>query len=107
MPVENLTLNEYQAYAMTTRLPTADLGYVTLGLVGEIGELYGKIAKSLRDDTTVPQDDIKKELGDILWFIAAMCYDHKLSLEDVAKTNIEKLQSRKQRNTLKGSGDNR
>lgn len=104
---DNLTLNEYQAYAMTTRLPTADLGYVTLGLVGEVGELYGKMAKAIRDGTELDQDDTKKELGDILWFLACMCFDHKLSLEEVGKANIEKLQSRQQRNTLKGSGDNR
>ena len=51
--------------------------------------------------------EIKKELGDVLWYIANLSKELNVSLEDVAQKNIEKLQSRQQRNELHGSGDNR
>lgn len=102
-----MTFDQYQSLSMETRLPTACSGYVVLGMVGELGELYGKWAKLIRDGGERDQEDTKKELGDILWFLAALCEDNGLSLDDVAKYNIYKLQSRKARNTLQGSGDNR
>lgn len=104
-----MNFTAYQEMAMSTRLETADEAYALFGLIGEVGELYGYIAKVIRDDSNGDdhQDYVKKELGDILWFIAAIAQDHGLSLEDVAQTNVEKLQSRKQRGTLQGSGDER
>lgn len=86
------------------------LSYVANGL-GEVGEIQGKVKKILRDQggeiTSQNKEDLKKELGDVLWYVSAMCTELGLSLEDVAKTNIEKLLSRKERNKLGGSGDDR
>jgi len=42
-----------------------------------------------------------------MWYLAALCDELNLSMEDVAITNIKKLNSRKERNVLKGEGDNR
>ena len=67
--------------------------------------------KVLRDNDGViseeKREEITKELGDVLWYIANLSKELNVSLEDVAQKNIEKLQSRQQRNELHGSGDNR
>jgi NTP pyrophosphatase (non-canonical NTP hydrolase) len=85
--------------------------YPTLGLTGESGEVAEKVKKLYRDKNGVIDDEfitnIKKELGDVMWYIAALCSDLNLRMEDVAKENIEKLLDRKSRGVLHGDGDNR
>lgn len=85
--------------------------YPVLGLVGEAGEVAEKIKKVLRDDKGIVDDqkkeEIKKELGDVLWYLAQIATELNLSLDEIVETNLEKLESRKQRNKLHGSGDNR
>jgi NTP pyrophosphatase (non-canonical NTP hydrolase) len=82
-----------------------------LGLVGETGEIAEKFKKIYRDKAGVfsPDDEkeMTKELGDVLWYISVLCTYLGISLQDVAETNIEKLQSRLKRGKLDGSGDNR
>ena len=102
-----MKLNEYQQIADETRLPTADLEYLLVGFVGEVGEFYSLLAKSIRDETDWDVDKVKKELGDCLWFLATISADFGLHLNDVAQANIDKLNSRKIRNVLTGSGDDR
>ena len=99
--------NLYQEEAMSFRMPSATTEYVLLGLGGELGELQGYVAKSIRDDYELDLKHIKKELGDLLWFIAALAADCGLSLGSVAEGNIEKLSGRKDRGTLGGNGDER
>jgi len=53
------------------------------------------------------KEEIAKELGDVLWYLAQMASELGASLEDVARGNIEKLRSRKERGMISGSGDNR
>ena len=86
--------------------------YPALGLAGEAGEVVEKIKKLMRDtDAKILTEDqkreIAKELGDVLWYVANLAADIDYDLEEIAGMNIEKLQSRKERNALKGSGDNR
>jgi len=50
---------------------------------------------------------LKKELGDVLWYLSAIASDLDISLEDVARTNLKKLESRLIRNKIRGTGDNR
>lgn len=104
-------LNEYQHEAMGFRLESADEAYALFGLVGEVGELFSFIAKTIRDEPQMTngevQEFVKKELGDILWFLSAVAYDHGLQLDDVAVANIQKLRSRAERGVIKGSGDER
>jgi NTP pyrophosphatase (non-canonical NTP hydrolase) len=103
-----MNFDEYQAKAMEFRLESADQAYVTFGLVGEVGELYGYFAKTIRDsDSTVDITHVKKELGDILWFISALASDMGLSLQMIADANILKLTLRAERGTIQGSGDDR
>jgi NTP pyrophosphatase (non-canonical NTP hydrolase) len=100
--------NEYQEQAKQFRTETADHWYAIINLPGEVGELCSLIAKGIRDGFKEDYlTNVKKELGDVLWHIAAIADDHQLNLQDIADGNIAKLQSRKDRDVIKGSGDNR
>ena len=81
----------------------------TLGLVGESGEVAEKIKKIVRDgkDIKTESHEIAKELGDVLWYVAAVARDINYSLQVIAAMNIQKLESRKERGVLQGNGDNR
>lgn len=85
--------------------------YPALGLAEEAGEVAGKFAKGIRDECGAISEErkeaIKKELGDVCWFVAELSTLMGFTLEDVMQTNIDKLTSRKARNVIKGSGDNR
>ena len=100
-----MTLDEYANKALSFRLPTANHEYAVLGLSGEVGELHSLLAKSIRDGQPISFDLLRKEIGDILWFVAALSVDFGFTLEEVAAANIEKLESRSIRNVLMGSGD--
>ncbi len=85
--------------------------YPVFGLVGETGEVAEKIKKLFRDHngrlTKEYKLEIAKELGDVMWFISQLSTELGLKLSDVIKMNIEKFTSRKNRNKIHGSGDNR
>jgi len=108
-----MKLNEYQLLANETATYKKSLKiiYPTLGLNGEAGEVAEKVKKVFRDQggefTEQNRADLVLELGDALWYIAAVCKDIGVSLEDVAYSNINKIRSRVLRGVLGGSGDNR
>lgn len=60
------------------------------GEVGEIHSLYQKVYQGHEMD----EEHLKKELGDLLWFVAELCTSKKWNLEDVMSLNIEKLKAR-------------
>lgn len=79
----------------------------TLGLAGETGEVAEKIKKMIRDKTRFSSEDILKELGDVLFYTVALANIYDGTLKSLIELNVDKLNSRTQRGTLKGSGDNR
>lgn len=85
--------------------------YPTLGLTNEAGEVAGKIKKIFRDNAgTFSEKDrhaVKKELGDVLWYLTQICTELDLSLEEVAEENLSKLKKRQESGTLHGDGDDR
>ena len=85
--------------------------YPTLGLVGEAGEVAEKVKKIIRDKGGILDNEskisIKKELGDVLWYLSNISTELQFELEDIAKINLEKLKSRSARGTICGSGDDR
>ncbi len=111
MEIKWTYMNEYQVEAIKTAIYPKEQGmiYTALGLCGEAGEVAEKIKKYIRDGGNINllQNDIKKELGDVLWYVANLANEFDLSLDSIAKKNLEKLNSRKERNVLSGSGDNR
>lgn len=89
----------------------AGIVYTALKMNGEAGEIAEKIGKVMRDDASILSREKRAalllELGDVLWYIAAMSNELGYSLAEVANVNIQKLASRSARGKLSGSGDNR
>jgi NTP pyrophosphatase (non-canonical NTP hydrolase) len=109
-----MTLDEYQKLAIRTGRPPGskdELYHLALGLVGETGEIAEKLKKLIRDkdsdESQLDIDDMAKELGDVLWYVAGLADYFKLSLDAVGDKNIAKLADRAKRGKIKGSGDNR
>lgn len=110
----NMTLNSYMRQALETVCYDDSIGpyYTVLGLCGESGEIADKLKKIYRDKdwkniSNEDKEAIKKELGDVLWYIAKMCDDLGFTLNDVAERNIQKIMERKKTQTLHGEGDDR
>ena len=89
--------------------PKGDLGFHIIGLASEMGEVAGKYKKFLRDGTSYKdlQADIHSELGDVLWYVAAIASDFNLDLDMIAEGNLLKIASRSDRGVVEGSGDDR
>lgn len=103
-----MDMSEYQDVASDTAIypPEHEIIYPALGLAAEAGEVANKVKKILRDGA-FDKDAIADEVGDCLWYIAALCRDLRVDLSEVAFNNLKKLQDRKQRGKLKGNGDKR
>jgi NTP pyrophosphatase (non-canonical NTP hydrolase) len=108
-----MELNEYQRGAHKTAKYPKDqaLTYASLGLVGESGEIANKVKKVIRDDYNILTDERKSELqaelGDVLWYLAELSTILGVSLNKIAKDNLEKLESRARRGKIQGAGDSR
>ena len=109
-----MNFTEYQNLALSTAIypKKYETIYPALGLCGEAGEVAEKVKKSIRDGVDYGYEeefkaDLTKELGDVLWYVAALASDLNISLDDIAEKNVQKLASRKKRNKIGGSGDNR
>jgi NTP pyrophosphatase (non-canonical NTP hydrolase) len=111
-----MEFDDYQQRASTTALfPKNELEYQTMylsmGLAGETGEVIEKIKHIIRDaDGVVGQEareGVKKEMGDVLWYLSQLARILGISFDDIASANIEKLADRAQRGVLKGTGDER
>ena len=105
--------NSYQRSAAKTAVydDAYKVIYPTMGLVGEAGEVANKVKKVLRDKdgvfTAEDRDAIAKEIGDVLWYCAALATDLELTLGYIASQNELKLSKRKANGTIGGSGDDR
>lgn len=127
-----MTLNEYQDKAMMTNAESSDNEtYSLFGLIAEVGEIADKVAKGVRKQIITICDDqiynseesvqdgninlqyvefeegMKKELGDVLWFVAHLAHRFGWSLDEVAQLNLDKLADRAKRGKIIGEGDNR
>ena len=107
----SITFNEYQEFTSTTRVYKDKIIYPALGLTGEAGEVAEKIKKLLRDHdgniTEAYAAEVAKEIGDVVWYCAALAADIGYSLGDIAQMNVDKLTKRKEENKIHGNGDNR
>lgn len=122
-----MELNEYQSQAMSTCMDSCDnVVYSLTGLTAEVGEINDKIAKWTRkgyiyiedneliwrgyvsrEERNQMMDSLRKEIGDVLWFVAHLATQTGDTLESIARDNLDKLADRKQRNKIDGNGDYR
>ena len=109
-----MNFNEYQHKCLeTANYPPIGHPciYPALGLANEAGEVLGKLKKVFRDDggkfTEDKLSSLHSEMGDTMWYLATLAHELGFDLESIAIENIEKLKNRKQRNVIKGDGDNR
>lgn len=93
-----MTGNEYQQLA--SRTLNRDLTYIGWehhalhGMVGEIGELHSLYQKTFQGHHDLDEEHLKKEVGDLLWFIAEYCTSQRWDLDDIMQLNIDKLKAR-------------
>lgn len=110
-----MTFDEYQKKAPDTAIhvddPLMDKTVWVLGIGGEAGEVVDKWKKIISYHggkvTAEDLEELKKEVGDVLWYLAMFANSLDLSLDEIARQNLEKLASRKTRGTQIGAGDNR
>jgi len=112
----SMTFDEYQKQALSTAVdsydnPTLQHSIWAMGIAGEAGEVLEKWKKIVAyKKGNVSEDDLNelaKELGDVVWYIAVLAHSLGLSLDDIMSRNVQKLQSRKARGVIAGQGDNR
>ena len=93
-----MTINEYQKLAMTTLNPQLSEKDVlingVMGLCGESGEAIDIVKKWLAQGHELDKEKLKKELGDICWYVAETATALGCDLEDIMSENIEKLKKR-------------
>jgi NTP pyrophosphatase (non-canonical NTP hydrolase) len=107
-----MNFNDYQDQANDLAIYPHEsrLVYPALGLTGEAGEVADKIKKIIRDKRTLyalERTEIAKEVGDVLWYVAALARDLGVDMDTMAQMNLEKLRDRAKRDVIGGSGDNR
>lgn len=110
-----MTFDEYQKQALKTAIfnpdPLMDKTIFAMGISGEAGEVIEKWKKIVAyKGGVVTEDDkqeLKKELGDVVWYIALLAHSLDISFNEVIELNLSKLADRKKRGVQKGAGDNR
>ena len=98
-----MTPNEYQQLANRTLILEPDfeiqpgqvmIAWNALGLSGEAGEVVDLVKKGIFHQQGIDNNKLKKELGDVLWYITALASEHNLTMEEIMEHNIEKLKAR-------------
>lgn len=101
----------YQTQARATAIypKHCAVDYCIHGLTNEAGEVAGVWKKYLRGDYGIidARPKLKKEMGDVLWYVAQLATELNLSLDEIMQANLDKLADRQQRGVIAGSGDNR
>lgn len=97
LPAHSMTLNEYQDAAQRTSntiMFTSKVENGLFGLAGEVGELHDHWKKYMFQRHEYDEEHMKKELGDVLWYVAELACGLKCTLEEIAQMNIDKLKAR-------------
>lgn len=134
-----MDIDNYQKQAAETALyphrkEFEGLLYTVMGLVGECGEIAGKVSKIMRGDTKTripdcvsfgsgdPEEEqvlwemhqrdhayalIANEAGDVAWFLVMLIDELGYAPSQVLLENLKKLEDRKRRSVIHGSGDDR
>ena len=106
-----MDLNTYKNYTKQTAFypKKKAIEYLSLGLTSEAGEVAGVVKKMIRDniDPAIAEPKLKKEIGDVFWYLIRLCDELDCNPEEILDLNIKKLLDRQQRNKLSGDGDDR
>lgn len=106
-----MNIDDYQLEAAKTAIyPPGNFAYLALGLNGESGEVAEIVKRTIRSGKSLDDNEnsnLKKELGDCLWYIANLSREAGFSLSAVAQENLTKLRSRQERGALEGKGNDR
>src|SRR5690349_4932371 len=111
-----MSLDQYQNLTSLTAIyPDVNkktpngINYTVLGLTGEAGELSNSWKKVIRDpkDAALHREHMRYELGDVLWYIARLAAELGMTLNEVAQSNLDKLNDSSARGKLMGTGDKR
>lgn len=95
--------DRYQEHAARTLIDAPDAEYTpenlmlvwnAIGLAGEAGEVCEHLKKAVFHRHGIDRDKLIKELGDVLWYVAALCTKLNVSMSEVMERNIEKLKAR-------------
>ena len=98
-----MSADEYQRQAARTLIAALDAEYTNheimlvwnaLGLAGEAGEVADTVKKAVFHQHGLERDELIKELGDVLWYVAALCSKLDTPLSEVMERNIAKLKKR-------------
>lgn len=65
-----------------------------LGLSGEVGEFNDMIKKWVFHEKELDVEHLKKECGDILWYVAMICHSLNWNMDEIMQMNIDKLKAR-------------
>ena len=110
---KDMNISEYEEKAQATAIypDSHKITYPALGMAGEAGEVANKVKKLIRDGKDEMPDDwreqLASEIGDVMWYCAALARDLDVSLTTIMAANLDKLKARQERGTLGGSGDKR
>lgn len=103
MAEEKIGFDAYQKAAFDLVSPEGRKDLVlngVLGLAGESGECCDLVKKSRFQGHELKKEDLVKELGDVLWYVAETASGLGVSLSEVALTNLDKLHRRYGGNTF-------
>jgi NTP pyrophosphatase (non-canonical NTP hydrolase) len=96
--MDELKMNEYQKLAARTAGAgnEGELRQViaALGLAGEAGEFANMVKKMVAHGHPITSEELADELGDVLWYLAEAATACRLSLNEIAEMNVEKLRLR-------------
>ena len=88
-----MDLSDYQQLARRTDILAGDVHLALLGMVGEVGGLVAEYKKRARDKVGYRafEETVHEELGDLLWYMAALANRTGLDLADIAQANLRKV----------------
>lgn len=110
-----MTFNEYQRQALKTAVNYDDSllakSIWAMGIAGEAGEVIEKWKKIIAyNDGRINKsdlDELSKELGDVVWYVAVLADSLGLTFDQIIKDNLKKLTDRQKRQVIKGQGNYR
>ncbi len=99
IPYDGITLDNFGEWVSDgwtgKREPLRDLAVMTLGLVGEAGEVTELIKKEIRGDGPLNRAELTLELGDVLHYLVRIAQEYDISLQQIMVSNIEKIEARR------------